>query len=114
MKFLTAEKCRKTFSFQEINTLEYWDEVCRLLFTRFDCGSNLSPAQYLTFEANFSKHGGVKRKTPLPSIDAWFLVSGKVREGFKIKEFCTKYPFVEGQLKFIRKHLTIVENKKLY
>ena len=115
MKFLATNNCKRTFNFDEINSIEYWEEVCRLICTRFDCGANLTLEEYLTFEQNIETHGGMKRKTPSPSIDAWFLVGGKVREGFNVQKFFKKYQFIENQLEFVRKELgIIIEKTKLF
>ena len=114
MSLLSKGKNKKTFTFQQINSKEYWEEVCRLICTRFDIGNNLTSAHYLTFEVNFEKNGGVKRKTPKPSIDAWCLVAGRVRECFDVRGFVKKYSFMEGQLQFVRRSLDIIEKKKLF
>ena len=39
------------------------------------------------------------------------LVIGKLRDGFKVKEFLNRYPKMEDQLNFIRKRLDIIKEK---
>ncbi|XP_066917951.1 uncharacterized protein [Clytia hemisphaerica] len=114
VEYTKAEKCFKRFKFTEINSEEYWSEICRLLFTRFDKGDKLTSAYYLTFVDNFAKHGGVDRRGAEPRVDGWFLVSGKVRTGFDVKGFLEKHPYVEDQLRVIRKQLDVKVERKLF
>jgi len=107
-----AEKSTRTFKFTEINTQEYWSEMCRLIVKWFDRRSSLSIAHYNTFTNNMARHGGLKRQGAKPDIECWFLVAGKVREGFDAKTYLNTYPWIEDELRGIRRHLDIIVEKK--
>lgn len=109
-----AERNCRLFKFIDINTVEYWSEMTRILVKRFDMRpEELTPADYSTFVDNLPRHGGVKRRDAKPIIDCWLLVAGKVREGFDVRGYLLMFPWVENDLKAIRRHLTIIEERKL-
>ena len=109
-----AEKNNRIFKFSEINTVEYWAEMTRIIVKWFDRGpTRLTFAHYSTFTNNMARHGGLKRQGAKPNIDCWFLVAGKVREGFDIKSYLAMFPWIEEDLKAIRRHLHIIVERKL-
>ncbi|XP_066925365.1 uncharacterized protein [Clytia hemisphaerica] len=109
-----AEKNDKTiFRYVDINTPKYWAEMTRLIVKWFDRGTRLSFAHYNTFDDNFMRHGGLARRGAVPTIDAWFLVSGRVRNGFDILGYLDTFPWIEKELESIRRHLDIIVKRKL-
>ena len=109
-----AEKTDRSFKFSEINTPEYYSEMTRLIVKWFDKGQDkITSAHYLTFVDNMSRHGGLKRRGAKPYVDCWFLIAGKVREGFDVQSYLSMFPWVEDDLKAIRYHLDIIAERKL-
>ncbi|XP_066920721.1 uncharacterized protein [Clytia hemisphaerica] len=109
-----AEKNDRIFKFTEINTVEYWAEMTRTIVKWFDRGpKRLTFAHYNTFHDNMARHGGVKRRGAKPAIDCWFLVAGLVRDGFDAKSYLAMFPWIENDLRAIRKHLDIKTERKL-
>ena len=74
----------------------------------------LTFAHYTTFKENTPRHGGLKRPGAKPDVDCWFLVAGQVRHGFDAESYLAMYPWIENELREIRKQLHIKVERKLF
>ena len=110
-----AEKNNRIFKYTEINSIEYYAEMTRTIVKWFDRGpERLTFAHYNTFKDNMARHGGLKRRGAKPDIDCWFLIAGLVRDGFDVRSYLETYPWIEDDLRAIRRHLFIKVERKLF
>ena len=88
--------------------------MTRLIVKWFDREpKRLTFAHYTTFADNMAKHGGLGRRGAKPDIDCWFLVKGVVRNGFDAGAYLAMFPWIEEDLRNIRRHLNIIVERKL-
>ena len=96
-----ARESAGSFSMTEINSVQYWRVVKRILVKKMQTTKPVCGIDYLAHCQRYDKWGKTSRR-PNPMYDAWMCVRGESRHCFNRKGFLARYPSVRGHIREIR------------